>query len=187
MTSKWKRAIRKGHACFSLVFLFWYLKLVLINSALNSASGKLTEVLKQYRKGTEKTIQIWKSGLKFSEISFVIYSPKTRKYLNQHCFTGSWPRIVWKKQYLSNFDSTPLTCDRALFPGKNIPNIAKLNRIFPGKRRWDKYFILTYLDSSMAEVFPHWCLFFFDFGYLQEEKMGQSWTKSPNIGSFPFQ
>ena len=32
------------------------------------------------------------------------------------------------KQCLSNFDSTPLTCEPpapALFPGKNIPNIAK--------------------------------------------------------------
>ena len=45
------------------------------------------------------------------------------------------------KQYLSNFDSTPLTFDPALFPGKNIPNIAKSNRIFPGKGRGDKDFI----------------------------------------------
>ena len=63
------------------------------------------------------------------------------------------------KQYLSNFDSTPLTCDPVLFPGKNIPNIAKSNRFFPGKGRDDKDFILTYLDSSMAEVFPHCCIF----------------------------
>ena len=27
---------------------------------------------------------------------------------------------------------------------------------------------------------------FFDFGYLQEEKRGQSWTKSPNFRSVPF-
>ena len=75
-------------------------------------------------------------------------------------FTGSWPEIVWLKQHYSNFDSTSLTCDPALFPGKNISNIAKSNRIFPGKGRWDKDFILTYLDSSMAEVFPHYRLFF---------------------------
>ena len=58
------------------------------------------------------------------------------------------------KQYLSNFDSDPLTCDPALFPGKNIANIAKSNRIFPGKVREDKDFILRYLDSSMVEDFP---------------------------------
>ena len=45
------------------------------------------------------------------------------------------------KQYLSNFDSTPLTFDPALFPGKNVPSIAKSNRIFPGKGRGDKDFI----------------------------------------------
>ena len=54
----------------------------------------------------------------------------------------------------------PLNCYPALFPGKNIPNIAKSAHIFPGKGRGDKDFILTYLDSSMAEVFPHYCLIF---------------------------
>ena len=61
---------------------------------------------------------------------------------------------------MSNFDSTPLFCDPALFPGKNIQNIAKSNHIFPGKGRGDKDFISTYLDSSMAKVSPHYCLFF---------------------------
>ena len=37
------------------------------------------------------------------------------------------------KQYLSNFNSNPLTCDPALFSGKNISNIAESNGIFPGK------------------------------------------------------
>ena len=66
---------------------------------------------------------------------------------------------MWIKQCLSNFDSNPSACDPALFPGKNNANIAKSN-IFPGKRRWDKHFILTYFDSSMAEFFPLCCLFF---------------------------
>ena len=61
---------------------------------------------------------------------------------------------------MSNFDSIPLTCDPALFPSKSIPNIAKSNRILLGKGRGDKDFILTYLDSSMAEVFSRHCLFF---------------------------
>ena len=38
--------------------------------------------------------------------------------------------------------------------------LIKTNRIFPGKGRGDKDFILTGLDSSLAEVFPHCCLFF---------------------------
>ena len=59
------------------------------------------------------------------------------------------------KQELPNFDSNPLICDPSLFPGKNSPNIAYSNYIFPGKERGDKAFILTYL----AEVFLHYCLF----------------------------
>ena len=59
------------------------------------------------------------------------------------------------KQILSNFDSSPLTCDPALFPGKNSPNIAKSNHIFPGKKRGNKTFILTYLYSPTADVFLH--------------------------------
>ena len=35
-----------------------------------------------------------------------------------------------------------LTCDFALFTGKNIRNIAKSNGIFPGKGRGYKEFIL---------------------------------------------
>ena len=42
------------------------------------------------------------------------------------------------KKYLSNFDSTPLTCDPALFPDKSISCITKSNLIFPGKGRGDK-------------------------------------------------
>ena len=54
-----------------------------------------------------------------------------------------------------------------LFPGKNTPNIAKSNRIFPRKDRADKDFILTNLDSSMTEVFLPYCLFFLKFGHLR--------------------
>ena len=61
---------------------------------------------------------------------------------------------------LSNFDSNPLICDSILFPGKNGPNIAKSNHAFPGKGRVDRALILTYLDSPMAEVYPHYCLSF---------------------------
>ena len=67
---------------------------------------------------------------------------------------------------MSNFDSTPLTCDLTMFPGKNYPNITKSSHIFPGKGRWDKEFILKYLDSLMTEVFPHDCFFFFFFFFF---------------------
>ena len=44
------------------------------------------------------------------------------------------------------------------FSWKNSSNIA--NRVFPGKGRGDRALILTYLDSPMAEVLPHYCLSF---------------------------
>ena len=42
---------------------------------------------------------------------------------------------------LSNFDSSPLICDSTLLPGKNSPNIANDNRVFPGKGRGDRALI----------------------------------------------
>ena len=57
LVSKWKRAIRKGRTIF-LVFHFWDLKLVPIDSALNSASDNLTKIFKKCRNGTKKISQI---------------------------------------------------------------------------------------------------------------------------------
>ena len=119
-------------------------------------------------------------------MSFVIYSRKTGKYLNQNFFTGSWTRIVYMKKYLSNFDSNPLTCDPALFPVKNIPNIAKSNRIFPEKGRADKNFILTYLDSSVAEVFPKYCLFFSILATFRRKRGVRVGPKVVTLGPFLF-
>ena len=65
--------------------------------------------------------------------------------------------MVWGKHDLSNFNSNPLNCDPTLFPGKNSPNIAN---IFSGKGRGDTALILTYLNSPMAEVFPHYSFLF---------------------------
>lgn len=76
-----------------------------------------------------------------------------RKCWNQNFFYRKLTGIVWMKQGLSNFDSSPLTCEPFEFPDKNSPNIA--NRIFPGKARGDKALILANLDSPTAEVFPH--------------------------------
>ena len=61
---------------------------------------------------------------------------------------------------LSDFDSNLLIFDATLFPGKRSPNIAKSNRVFPGKGRGYRALILTYLDGLMAEVFPHYRLSF---------------------------
>ena len=88
-------------------------------------------------------------------------------------FTGSWPEIVWLKQHYSNFDSTSLTCDPALFPGKNISNIAKGNRIFPGKGRGD--IILT-----------HYCLFISIWAIFRRERGVKVGPKVLTLGSSLF-
>ena len=89
------------------------------------------------------------------------------------------------KQYLSNFDPSPLTFDRTLFSSKNIPNTAERNCVFFRKRGEA---IKTYLGGSMNEGFPHYCLYIFSyyFRHLQQEKTCQSWTKSANFGFVPF-
>ena len=87
---------------------------------------------------------------------------------------------------LSNYDSNLLICDLNLLPGKNSPNIAKSNNVFPGKGRGDGALTLAYLDSPIAEVFSLLLLIFFDFGYLHGKTDGQSWTKSANFGSVSF-
>ena len=75
--------------------------------------------------------------------------------------------------YLSNFDSTLLTCDPALFPGKNIPNIAPSNRIFPGKGRRDKNFILTYLDLKFFRTTAYFFRFWPFSGGKERSKLDQ--------------
>ena len=70
------------------------------------------------------------------------------------------PNVLTDLQILSNFDSNPFICDSILFLGKNSPNIANSNLVFPGKGKGDRVLILTYLDGPMADVFPFYCLFF---------------------------
>ena len=84
---------------------------------------------------------------------FVIYSCKAGKCWNQNVFLQIY-------KILSDFDSNPLIWDPTLFPGKNSLNIAKSNRVFPENGRGDRALVLTYLDSPMAEVFPHYYLSF---------------------------
>ena len=92
-----------------------------------------------------------------------------------------------------NFHSTLLTCDLTMFPGKNIQNIAKSSHIFPGKERGDKDFILTNFDSSMAEVFRHYC-FFFSILTISRRKRGvkvgpkcKLWVRPVSINTQIFQ
>ena len=59
LVSKWKRAIREKHTNF-LLFCFCDMKLVSIDSALNSASSELTHSLQKFRRGTKKSNQAWK-------------------------------------------------------------------------------------------------------------------------------
>ena len=61
--SKWERAIRKEQRAF--VFDFWNFKLVPIDSELNSALQNQTYFYKKFGRGTEKSNQTWKNGLKF--------------------------------------------------------------------------------------------------------------------------
>ena len=86
----------------------------------------------------------------------------------------------------SNLDSNPLICDPILFLGKNSPNIAKNNRIFPGKRGGDRVLILTYLDSPMAEVFPHFCLSFSILAIFRGEQVVKVGPKVQTLGPFLF-
>ena len=55
-----------------------------------------------------------------------------------------------------------------------ISHILKSNHIFPGKGREDKHFILTYLNSSMAEVFAALLLIF----RFWPSSRGKEWSKS---------
>ena len=58
---------------------------------------------------------------------------------------------------VSNFDSTPLTFDPDLFPGKNVSHIAKSNRIFPESEDEKK--------TSFWHIWiAHWLKFFLHYG-----------------------
>ena len=87
---------------------------------------------------------------------------------------------------LTNFDSNPLIRDPTLFPGKNIPNIAKSVRVFPGNWKEDRALILTYLDSSMAEVFPHYSLSFSISAILRGKQIIKVGTKVKTLGLSAF-
>ena len=86
---------------------------------------------------------------------------------------------------LSNCNSSPLICDPVVFPGKNSPNIAKSNRIFPGNGKGDRALVLTRLICLMAKGFST-TAYIFQFSHLHGETSGQSWIKSENFVSVSF-
>ena len=47
---------------------------------------------------------------------------------------------------MPNSYSNPQTCDPVLIPTENSLNDAKSNRLFPGKARKDRAFVLTNLE-----------------------------------------
>ena len=93
-------------------------------------------------------------------MSFVIYSCKTGKYLNKNFLqevdqeSGGWN---------SNCQILILPLWLVTPPCflKLSQIFLKSNGIFPEKGKGNKDFILAYLDSSMADVVMHYCLFFF--------------------------
>ena len=85
------------------------------------------------------------------------------------------------KKDLPNSDSDPLTCDPALFPGKNRTNIAKSNPTLLGKGKRDKAMILTCLNSSMSEVFR--TTYFFSISAIFRWRRGAKFEpKVPTFG-----
>ena len=97
MVSKSTRATRKGHTNF-LLFHFWDLKLVPINSALNPASGNLTHFFFKYRHGTKKSNQTWKSNWNFSEMILTYLDSVTAEVFPHHCWSLSMSVILRRKQ-----------------------------------------------------------------------------------------
>ena len=84
---------------------------------------------------------------------------------------------------MSNFDSSPLIFDSTLFLDKNSPNIAKSNRVVPGKGGGNRALILTYLDSLMDEVFSPTAYIF----RFRPSSGGNFWSKLVRLFSLILQ
>ena len=64
------------------------------------------------------------------------------------------------------------------------PNIAYINRVFPGNG--DRALILTYLDSPIAEDFPHCLLSFSILAMFREKRVVKIGLKMKVLGQFRF-
>ena len=101
-------------------------------------------------------------------MSFVIYSCETGKCWNQNIFTNLQNFVkVWKNS-------------------ENTPNIAKINRVFSGKGRGDRALILTYLDSPVAVVFPHYWISFSISVIFRGKRVVKVGPKVQTLGRFFF-
>ena len=64
--------------------------------------------------------------------------------------------------------------------------LQKVIAFFPKRGRADKNFILTYLDSSVAEVFPKYCLFFSILATFRRKRGVRVGPKVITLGPFLF-
>ena len=180
MVLRWKRAIRTNKL-FGISFLRFE------NGAnrlsIKSASDTIIYVFKKCRNSTKKTSQIWKSGLKFSEMSFVISSRKTEKYLNQF--------------FLQEVDQNSICQILILFLWLVAPPcfLVKLPQIlqkvivfFPEGGGETKTLFWHIWIAQWLKFFRTATYFIFDFDHLGEgkSKRAKSWTESTNFGSAPF-
>ena len=152
LLSKWKMAIRKGHTSF-LLFHFWDLKLVPIDSALNLLQVtcliffKNVGVVPRKAAKLENPVKIFLKCPLWS-IAAKLENVGTKMFLQ-----------IYK--ILLNFDSNFLICDPTLFPDKNSPNIAKNNRIFPGNGKEDRILKYSLLRLKLEQKWKLWVRLFF--------------------------
>ena len=177
MVSKWKRIIRKGHTTF-LLFHFWDLKLVPIVPALNSVSGNFFIFFKNLGIVPRKAAKLENPVKIFLKCLLWSIAAKLENF-------GT--KMFWQiYEILLNFDSNPLICDLTLLPGKNSPSISNNYCVFTGKGRGDRALILKYLDSPMAEIFPHYWLSFSILANFREKRVVKVGLKVQTFDPFLF-
>ena len=64
--------------------------------------------------------------------------------------------------------------------------LQKVIVFFPGKVRGDRALILTCLNSPIANVFPHYCLYFFISTIFRGKRMVKVWPKVQTLGTSLF-
>ena len=153
MASKSKRAIRKVHINF-LLFHFWDLKLVPNDSALNSVWGKWLIFFKNVGIVPRKAAKIENPVKFFLKCRLLSIAEKL-----ENVGTKMFLQIY---KILSNFGCNLSICEKFLAKIAQILQIviAFFPASFSGKRKGYWVLILTYLNSPIAEVFPHYCLSF---------------------------
>ena len=161
LVQKPKGADRKGHFSF-FVLNFLNFNLVPIDSELNYGSGNQTYFYHRFGRGTQKSNQTWKCGLKFKKKNdFWYQKAQGGKVVKPN------PLDIWH----------PRDC------GINIclrSKSLKSNPIFHLKGRGDMVFPFTYLDSPMANFFWSFLVSLI-LAIFVGKKGGQSCTKHANF------